>query len=287
MNKYQQLISAQNFKCRDELFNYLRSNKDMLHLAKKSEAKEADGVFSVQHDIDFIHSTAKSIVNKTGLVSQGEGLMPDKFPVSVVINTTKLHDSHDDVHIDGIWKKSVKEKKILYLLKQHEMKFESIISDKINPSLEEMKWSDLGYKYDGTTQALMFGAEVLAERNPFMADQYWKGYVLNHSVGMIYVNFVLALNSESKYDKEEKENWDKYYPLIANKEYTDERGYFWAVLEAKFVEGSAVPLGSNFVTPTFSVGKQEPTPVTPEEPSKDTPSTFFKMSQYINNKLNN
>ena len=78
---------------------------------------------------------------------------------------------------------------------------------------------------------------------------------------MRYVSFDLAINSEAEWDKEEKALWDKYYPVIANKELADERGYFWAVTEAKIVEGSAVVMGSNSATPTLE---------TKEEPSEDT-----------------
>lgn len=48
-----------------------------------------------------------------------------------------------------------------------------------------------------------------------------------------------------------KENFDKYYPDVVNKEDVDKQGYFWAVLEAKLKEGSAVLMGSNWVTPTL------------------------------------
>lgn len=71
---------------------------------------------------------------------------------------------------------------------------------------------------------------------------------------------------------EEKKNWDKFYPMIANKE--DVGKYFFAVTEAKIIEGSAVTRASNPATPTESVqeikeieaeaitSKNEPTIVT-------------------------
>jgi len=63
----------------------------------------------------------------------------------------------------------------------------------------------------------------------------------------------MCINSDEKYYKEEKEFWDKYYPMMANKERADEKGYFFAVLEAELIEISAVVKGSNVVTPTVSV----------------------------------
>ncbi len=45
--------------------------------------------------------------------------------------------------------------------------------------------------------------------------------------------------------------------IEANKEEAENQGYFWAVKEAKVLEGSAVPIGSNTATPTLEV-KNEP-----------------------------
>ena len=73
---------------------------------------------------------------------------------------------------------------------------------------------------------------------------------------MRYVKYDLAMNSDNPADKEEKKTWDKYINSVANKETAFEQGYFWAVTEAKVIEGSAVPMGSNFATPTISVGKE-------------------------------
>jgi hypothetical protein len=107
--------------------------------------------------------------------------------------------------------------------------------------------------------------EANKDRNPFMFEQYAKGFVKNHSVGMRYVKLELALNSESKWDVDEKEVWDKYIDEIANKEDAEAQGYFWAVHEAKIVEGSAVPVGSNKFTPTLNIETKGAVTDTPEE----------------------
>lgn len=116
-----------------------------------------------------------------------------------------------------------------------------------------MDWKKLGFDFDGDTEVLIFDAEIDKERNEFMFNQYQKGYVKEHSVGMRYVKLELAINSESKWDEEEKAVWDKYINEIVNKEVAENQGYFWAVTEAKVVEGSAVVKGSNFATPTISI----------------------------------
>jgi hypothetical protein len=164
-------------------------------------------------------------------------------------------DSHSDVHIPGIWKKSLQENKLIYHLQEHQIKFDHIISDQVTASTKTMTWKELGFDFPGSTEALIFDSVIEKERNEYMAEQYAKGRVKNHSVGMIYVKMELAMNSDSKYDAIEKETWDKYIDTISNKAQVEDQGYFWAILEAKVIEGSAVPIGSNYATPTISVGK--------------------------------
>jgi hypothetical protein len=53
----------------------------------------------------------------------------NKIQAKLVINTTNIMDSHSDVHLKGIWNKTVKEQKPA-LLQEHQM-FNSIISDKV------------------------------------------------------------------------------------------------------------------------------------------------------------
>ena len=108
-----------------------------------------------------------------------------------------------------------------------------------------------------------------------MFEQYAKGYVKEHSAGLRYVQLELAINSEAEWDKEEKAIWDKYYPLIANKEAADELGYFWAVIEQKIIEGSAVVRGSNFATPTLSVEPVQDTSTTKQDPAPTTPQSVI------------
>lgn len=137
-------------------------------------------------------------------------------------------------------------------LQEHEMEFESIISsgNELKAYTKRFNWSELGYSYVGTTEALMFDSTILKKRNEYMLNQYASGWVVNHSVGMYYVKIDLAINDENS--PNEFEAWKKYYPQIANQDLADQIGYFWYVLEAKCIEGSAVPLGANACTPTLS-----------------------------------
>jgi hypothetical protein len=265
------MIQVPEFATKKELFAYLKQNKHIHIQAKKAELKRADAVGC------FLLEVKDNEVTKAAI--DPEVINLDSFNVSVAINSTNLMDSHSDVHVPGIWNKSLKEQKNLYLLQEHKMEFKNIISDEVKAMVKNMPWSELGFNYPGNTQVLIFNAKILKDRNEYMAEQYAKGRVKNHSVGMRYVSLELAMNSESKFDREEKAVWDKYISQIANKEDAEAQGYFWAVLEAKIIEGSAVPLGSNFATPTISVGKEADI-ITSTEPSNDTQKTGYEIFKY-------
>jgi len=260
------------FETKSSMYKALRENKSALIAQKKMITKEADSVVFLV--------TAK---NEMGETIKSNSLGVDELTtlkMELVINTTNVMDSHSDVHLKGIWNKSVKEKKGLYLLQEHKMKFDSIITDNVKASVKELLWSEVGADYNGKTEALVFSVEVDKKRNPFMFEQYAKGYVKNHSVGMRYVKIELALNSESKYDQEEKEVWDKYISEVANKEQAEEQGYFWAVSQAKIIEGSAVPVGSNTITPVLNIESKEAVHDTSKdiEPSSDTQKANYYKS---------
>lgn len=248
-----------------ELFSYLKQNKMLLISRKKSTIKYGDGI------VGEVRNVNKEDFENKSIAVTNDQLLDGTLVAKVVINTTNFMDSHDDVHFPNIWKKSLSETKYLLHLESHEMEFDAIIADgqDINAYTKNVSWSSLGYDYVGNTQALIFESTVSQKRNPFMYEQYLNGYVKNHSVGMRYVKIEMAINSEEKYYAEEKAIWDKYYPQIANKELADEKGYFFAVTEAKVIEGSAVVRGSNVATPTISiteVGQKSTSEVVNNEP---------------------
>jgi hypothetical protein len=250
------------FDSRDELFKALAENKKELISIKKSTQKNADAV-----SFGYVESISKNANNKAIAAAD----LPDTLNVKVVINTTNFLDSHGDVHINGIWNKSVKDNASFLHLQEHIRDFDKVITDSAKGSVSSMTWKQLGLPYEGKTEALIFESTIDRLRNGFMLKQYANGWVKNHSVGMCYLNLELAINSEAEWDKEYKEVWDEYYPIIANKDLADERGYFWAVKEAKIMEGSAVVMGSNSATPTLEnkeadviTSEIEPTDVTHE-----------------------
>jgi len=234
-----------NFATKEELFTYLKENKDDLVYQKKSAVKYADAVGLGATII------ADPFVEKSDTFNEKE------VKIRAIINTTNVRDSHGDVHVKGIWNKTVKENKRMKHIQEHKMEFDKIIADKgdLEVSVKEFSWKDLGVDAEGKTEALVFDSTIKQERNGFMFRQYKEGNVDNHSVGMQYVKMELAMNSKADVDKEEKAVWDKHFPDVLNKEETESKGFFWAVSEAKAIEGSAVPIGSNTITPTLQPTK--------------------------------
>jgi len=265
------------FQSKEELFKALIENKKELVSIKKSATKNADAV-----SFGYLDTSIKIDTNKEDVQSQMQN--PESLNVKVVINTTNFLDSHGDVHVNGIWNKSVKDNVTFLHLQEHEREFDKVITDSAKGYVQSMDWKKLGLPYEGKTEALIFESTIDKKRNEFMLNQYANGWVKNHSVGMRYVQIELAINTDAEYDKEYKALWDEYYPIIANKEVADERGYCWIVKEAKIIEGSAVVMGSNSATPTLE-NKEEIEAVlidtSKDEPLKNTQSITTKRRRNI------
>jgi len=263
-----------------EAYKWLQANQRIFVKAKKSAMKKADGV-----------CLSTSFVNRKGVIVK-EALPTEKndneLKNSTIINTCLYYDSHGDVHLPGIWKKSLADNNKrpvndILLLQEHKMAFNSIIADgaDVFPYTKTLTWRELGVDFDGETESLIFDNTISKDRNPYMFGQYAKGYVKNHSVGMYYVNIDLAIGYEHKDFKEENELFYKWIDLIPNKAEVIEDGMFWAVSEAKVGEGSAVPRGSNPITPVYSKGV-EPLLGTPDEPDQSTQAAKESIFQTIN-----
>jgi len=268
-----ELFDESKFKTKSELIEFLVKNKESIMTQKKAELKHADCV-SFSPVIVRDKSSAEKANEPINVDSLTE------LKVVVIINTSNLLDGHGDVHIPNLWKKSLKENKMIMHLQEHRMQFDKIISDSNNLKAftRDFSWAELGFSFEGNTQALVFESTIERKQNEFMFLQYANGYVKNHSVGMRYVQLVFCVNDDNF--GAEFEAWEKYFPMIANQERAEEKGFFWAVKEAKVIEGSAVPLGSNWITPTLdNNAKQEPPEGTPKqiEPPEGTQKTWKEI----------
>lgn len=265
---------GKQFATKEDLFKSLSENKELLRAQKKLQIKETDSI---------AYSFA---VNEKNEALKADEVNPSEIntlKIKIVINSCNLFDSHLDVSIEDSWNRTVKNAKRVLLLEAHKAQFDKIISDEIELAIENISWKALGFEYEGKTQCLVFYATLRKDRNPFMFEQYAKGYVKEHSAGLRYMQVDIAINSEAEWNKEEKEVWDKYYPKIANKEDVDQYGYFWAVIEQQIREGSAVVFGSNFATPTLSVEPVSDTSTKQEtDPAEATPPTEQRIITNLN-----
>lgn len=259
------------FSNKVEMFKALIEFKPQLTSLKKSITKFTDGVeFGLLHDI----------TDKMEAVKANEPVLDanvTEVKVKVVMNTTNLLDSHGDVHIKDIWKRTLSHSSTKLHLQEHKRQFDAVISNDAKAYTKTASWKSLGYEFEGNTQALIFESLVKQSRNPMMFEQYKNGWVNNHSVGMQYVDLDICINSEERWASEYKDNWEKYISDIANKEDAEAIGYFWAVKEAKLIEGSAVLFGSNWATPTLDNNMK--TAAAPSE-EVETDKTTHKPSYY-------
>lgn len=268
------MIDFTQFENKGDLFKFLIKNKQTLINQKKAITKEADSVNF--HPSSIIEGEKENATIKAITKADPVQDLGNEHKVKVIINTTNLMDSHNDVHLPGLWNKSLSENKSIMHLQEHRMAFDKIISDgeDLKSFVQDFNWKEFGQNFIGKTQALVFESNIRKSRNEFMLNQYANGFVKQHSVGMRYVKLGLAMNDDS--NATEFEAWEKYFPIIANKERADEKGFFWFVPEAKIIEGSSVPLGSNHVTPTIDNKNIQPLKNTEtEEPLLNTQENDF------------
>lgn len=209
-----------------------------------------------------------------------------------VINTTNYLDSHGDVHLPGLWKKSLKEQQgKVFLIINHDLAVGKVITQPKDLTIitKTMPWSDLGAGFEGETEALIFEAKLSQRSNVDGFNAYKFGDPVQHSVRMMYEKVYFCVDPEI--DDEAgtasfNDNWEKYFKTIVNSDDAKERGFFWAVPEARiFKEGSMVLFGSNDITPTIYSMEKSSSDTLDNEPPESTQSEVSKL-QKINYLLN-
>ena len=221
---------------------------------------------------------------RNGITSKSEIEKKDTNSITktIVGNTYYYLDSHEDLHVKGVFTKTIKERSDrIFHLHDHEFKLTAKVGEPQNIYEKEVSWKELGVNADGMTVALFMDTEIMKDYNSQIFDLYNKGEINQHSVGMQYHKIELAVNSDKEELKREKEIWDKYYQLVLNKEDADKLGYMWIVKEASLIEISAVLLGSNPITPTIE-SKEEPSN---HSKSNNDPADKFTGEQKFINKL--
>ena len=227
-------------------------NKADIIALKKAEVKTVKGGLT---------SVSKTSSLK-GIYKDGELILER----TIVGNTYLWMDSHDDIHAKGCFSKSIKENKNIFHLHDHEFKVTAKVGEPLKVYEKEIAWKDLGVENSGMTQALFMDTEIMKEYNSQVFNEYKNNKINQHSVGMMYVKIDLAVNDEAYED--EYKVWLDNLDAVGNKDYVEEKGYFWLVREAKLIEISAVLMGSNELTPTMQKEKEEADEITStEEPT--------------------
>ena len=239
----------------------LVNNKAELIRLKKAEVKTVKGGLSGIYNAGANTTIKSSNNDNLNFINR-----------TIIGNTYLWMDSHDDVHSKNVFRKSINERKEqIFHLHDHEYKLTSRVGKPKNIYEKEISWKELGIDKDGNTQSLFMDSEILKDWNEQIFNSYKKGEIQQHSVGMQYVKIDLAVNDDEFED--EYKLWLDNIDQLGNKEYAEDKGYFWLVREAKLIEISAVLLGSNTLTPTKI------------EPSQDTHKEVANALQEVS-KLN-
>lgn len=255
-----------------ELIDFLVKNKSAIIAQKKCLPKMAEAI-SFAPSAEFYKS---GVVVKSDSGDEEEDT--DMVKATFVGNACWWCDSHMDVAIAGCYDKSIKERKgMIVHLHDHVHSIEAEVGDIKKVYTEDISLKELGLKKDGVTECLVFESEVQRDYNKKVFNKYKAKKVNQHSIGLWYIKLELAVNDKD-YEKE-KEIWDKYIGKIINKKYVEEKGYFWAMVEIKVMEVSAVLFGANELTPTLNV--KSDTEEEPGNPTQKQPSTH-KTAKKIN-----
>lgn len=227
-----------------DMARHIRANIEPMKAIKREQYKTDSEV------------TLKDGLFKNDFMPNIGRITSDIIEVKTVINTTNVIDSHLDLHLAGIWNKTVKDNPYSFHLKQHERIFESVLSNKAKSYNERMNFKDLGVDIDFEMEANINQFILDRRKHDFMFGKYVDGDVTQHSIGMLYVDYDVAWYDEDS--KKEMDFFNEMKALAINPEVADEAGYLWIVREAKKREGSAVVFGSNSITPTLYVKDYEP-----------------------------
>lgn len=170
----------------------------------------------------------------------------------IVVNSCWILDSHDDLHVKGIWDDDLDNMKGQnYLVADHDISILTTIVKKedIEIFIADVPFAALNKSYPGKTQCLIYKFrkdKIILEKAKEWLES---GSEIQASVRMMYDEIEFALDSNHPDDKELKNKYDTYYPKIANIEDIDYVYYFFIIKKARNIaESSLVIFGSNSTT---------------------------------------
>lgn len=231
---------------RNEKIAWLKANKSDQIAMKKATVKHCDA--TVLPFVDRNNSINKMLPERN-LPLDTE----DVIYRTLIANTYNYMDSHNDVHFNNLFKKSIIETKKIFLLHDHKFEVGAQIGRVMKAYEQDGRFIYFGYNSSKDTQALLLDVVIEKAKNKSVFEQYKNEEIDQHSVGMQYVQVDLAL--DDKADPNAYALYHKSLPLIGNSDAVEKQGYFFAVSEAKLRETSAVLMGSNPITGVFDNNK--------------------------------
>jgi len=274
------LGEQKEFASKELMISYIKENLDQIIDFKKSiEQKSVDKGLAV---------SCKTL-NKIRMEVADKAVSVDKDYYYIAVNTTRILDSHDDLHINGIWNKSVSDQQGKnYLVDTHSLTIRDTIVRKehIEMFVAKVTFASLGMPYAGSTQVLVYKFRKDKVMSKEAKEWLESGDAIQASVRMMYISIDFALDSNAPEDKKAKDNYDAYKNEIANASDFEYIPYFFIIKEAKNSrESSLVPFGSNPITGNI-IKNIEPSADTHDkvEPLKNTHS---KQLKEMSNKLKN
>lgn len=240
-------VKIPEFADKTAIFAYLRKNVSQIIAQKKSLPIKSD-----------IFDWGCLPVNKKDRVkSDGTMLGPDEIQVDAIANLSGWCDSYMDVMIKDNWNKTISDKAIVYHLKNHKYETDFIVGKDPELYTKMFPMEYFGITSDVTkAQALMMKSIVSKDYDKKTFVLYRDEQIKQHSIGLRYIQIVLCLDSDIEEDAVYKKNWDKYYPVVINKDLVDQYRYFFAVIESQILENSCVLFGANKNTGVYSTSSK-------------------------------
>lgn len=269
----------QDFSTQEELFKALKENKDKIISIKKKTIYTGYDVNSPENSKQVVSNSQVKL--KAIEQSASKDLFKDTDYYYFAVNTTNVLDSHNDLHVKGIWNRSAKlQNRKNYLVDTHSLTIKDTIAypEDVEIFVTEIPFKALGKNYEGDTEALIYKVHKDNIIGDTIKDAIDKGKTMQASVKMQYVQMEIAMKSEAKEDEDEFATYNKYKGQIANiGDFKKEPLYFFVQKEAKNIhESSLVPFGSNSAT-----GQIKNDSLNSTHKDKETVKTYTSANSFL------
>lgn len=253
-----------SFETKEELFKALKENKDKIISIKKKTIYTSYNPLDPDNSKSLVTNIqSKLIANIQDKVTKELFNDTDKY-FYIAVNSSRILDSHRDLHTDTIWNKSAKEQSGKnFLVDTHNLTIKDTIvyPDDIEIFTAKVPFEAINKDYEGETTVLVYKFLKESVRDDKIKEDLKNNKPIQASVKMQYIKTRLAMNSDRAEDIEERRAYNDTIGTIANlHEFEEQPLYYFIQEEAKNIhESSLVPFGSNGATGQVNI-----------EPSKDT-----------------